>query len=153
MQPHALLIELMDRARSIAGSDYKLAKQIGVTPQTLSNWRHGEKPCPAADVALIAEVAGLDPQEWLSRATLWKYQGTAKGDKLHKALGKTSAAITGVLVSSGAAAEVICRTIPLEYVSEWVIRCSTMYRLVKLITPLSITLLHRFSNHRLLSLS
>jgi len=153
MQPHTLLIELIDKAHLIAGSDYRLAKQIGVTPQTVSNWRHGEKPCPPADVALIAEVVGLDPQEWLARATLWKYEGTAKGDKLNKALGKTSAAITAVLASGGAAAVAIFETIPLGNVSEWVISCSTMYRLVKFKTPLSITFHTGLSTKTLLSLS
>lgn len=153
MQPPALLIELIDKAALIAGSDYKLAKKIGTTPQTMSNWRHGAKPCPAADVALIAEVAGLDPQEWLSRATLWKYSGTAKGDKLHKALGKTSAAITGVLVSSGAAAASVFETIPFTYLPDWLSWCSTMYRKVKLFPPISITFRTGISINPLLSLS
>lgn len=139
MQPHPDLIELIDRASLIAKSDYKLAHLIGVSPQTMSNWRHGEKPCHPADVALIAETLGLDPQEWLARATLWKYEGTKKGDKLQKALGKTSVAITGVLASSGAVAATISNAIPSVNVSEWLIWASTMYRKVKFFTPESIT--------------
>ena len=121
------LIVLIDAGRSIAGSDYKLAKMIGVTPQTVSNWRHGEKPCPPADVALLASVAGFDPQEWLTRATLWKYEGTDKGDRLMRVLGKTSAAITAVLASSGANAAANFGYGMPDTVREWIKACSTMY--------------------------
>lgn len=121
------LIVLIDAGRSIAGSDYKLAKLIGVTPQTVSNWRHGEKPCPPADVALLASVAGFDPQEWLTRATLWKYKGTDKGDRLMRVLGKTSAATIAVLASSTANAAINFGYGIADGIGAWITACSTMY--------------------------
>lgn len=102
---------LIDKAKSIAGSDYALAKLLEVTPQTVSNWRYGRKPCPAADVALMAGIAGLDATAWLVRATLAKHEGTTKGDQLYKALGKALRVNGAALASSGLSALVICSVI------------------------------------------
>lgn len=85
---------LIDRATAIAGTRYKLAQALGVPPTMIYQWQKG-KPCPAADVALMAQIAGLDPVEWLVRATLEKYQGTEKGEQLQRALGKLSPATGG----------------------------------------------------------
>lgn len=126
MQDLQQLNVLMDAAKAIAGSDYKIAALLEVTPQTVSNWRKGKKPCPAADIALLASVAGLDAQQWLVRATIEKHEGTAKGDKLIRALGKASRAIGGISASAGVAALATC-------LIHWGdIAHSTMYRLVKL---------------------
>jgi len=100
MQDLQKLNELIDRASEAAGSDYKLAKTMEVLPQTVSNWRHGRKACPAADVALMAHIAGLDASDWLIRAVIEKHAGTPKGDKLFEALGKGSRA-TGDLALYG----------------------------------------------------
>lgn len=88
---------LLDKARETCGSDYKVAKTIGATPQNVSDWRHERRTCMPEDIALLAAVAGLDAQAWLSRATVERYEGTPKGDRLMKALGKA-------LVLTGAAA-------------------------------------------------
>lgn len=96
------LDQLIDKASTKAGSDYKLAKMIGVSRQAVSNWRHGAKHCPVADQVLMAELAGLDAQAWNARATVAQYAGTPKGDMLYRALGKALAATGAVLVSSGA---------------------------------------------------
>ncbi len=39
--------ELLDRAKGRTGSDGLTAKALGATPQRLSQWRHGSRPCPA----------------------------------------------------------------------------------------------------------
>jgi len=62
---------------------------------------------PAADVALVAELAGYDPVEWVSRAVAAQHEGTPKGIKLQSALKKALAATGAVIVSSGAAASTI----------------------------------------------
>ena len=98
------LPQLLDKAKEKAGSDYKIAKMLHTTPQTVSNWRHGRKTCPAADVALLAAVAGLDPAEWLSRAVLAQHEGTPKGEQLSKVLGKLLVATGAALATSGASA-------------------------------------------------
>ena len=98
------LPQLMDKAREKAGSDYKLAKMLHTTPQTVSNWRHGRKTCPVADVVLMAEVAGLDPDEWLRRALVEQYAGTTKGEHLYRILGKWAIATGAALATTGASA-------------------------------------------------
>ena len=82
------LIDLLDRAKSHAGSDYKVAQLLGVQRQVLSDWRNGRKTCTPEDQALLAAVAGLDPEEALIRAVITKHANTAKGERLLTALGK-----------------------------------------------------------------
>jgi hypothetical protein len=132
MQHHETLIELIDEASKVVGSDYKLAQVLEVSRQTVSNWRHGHKPCPAADVALMASVAGLDAEAWLVRATIEKYEGTAKGDRLYKALGKVLLATGAAVASSGASATVIFGSMVHDTLAGWLVTYSTMYRNVKL---------------------
>jgi len=104
------LDQLIDRAKAKTGSDYATAKALGVSRMTVSNWRHGKKPCSAPDVALLAEVAGLEPDKWLMRATVTQHEGTPKGDKLMRALGKALLATGAAIASNGASAAVICST-------------------------------------------
>lgn len=132
MQDLQQLNELIDEAARVAGSDYKLAKLLEVTPQTVSNWRHDRKPCPAADVALMASVAGLNAEAWLIRAVVEKHQGTAKGDRLMKALGKGLLLTGAAIASSGAsAAAIFSRVEPSHLVQLVSLAASTMYRRVK----------------------
>lgn len=98
MKPN-YLDELINRAAKVAGSDSKLAELIDVSRQAVSDWRHGRKPCPPADVALMAELAGLDPEAWTARAVIQQHEGTKKGAKLEKAL-KKAALVTGAALAS-----------------------------------------------------
>ncbi len=111
MQSTDELILLIDKAAAIAGSDYKLAKQLGIGRQTVSNWRHHQAPCPVEMQALLAHIAGLDPISELARAVVRKHEGTAKGDALMKALGKALLATGAALGSAGASALPIGSTI------------------------------------------
>lgn len=104
------LDQLIDKASKAAGSDYKLAQMLETSRFNVSNWRHGKKPCPVGDVALMAEIAGLEVQEWLARAVVEQYHGTSKGEKLYMALGKVLAATGAAVVSVGASAEPIFST-------------------------------------------
>ncbi len=87
------IVELIDRASEAAGSANKLAKLIETTQPCISEWRSGRRTCPPGDVALMAHVAGLDAGEWTLRAVAAKYEGTAKGEMLTRALkiGSTAA--------------------------------------------------------------
>lgn len=124
------LISLMDKASAIAGSDYKLAQAIGVSRQTVSNWRHGHKPCPVEDQTLMAAIANLDPIAELARAIVRKHEGTAKGDMLMKALGKASLVTGAVLGSVGASAHQIFSTVQsvpsFATAAEWIVGIYTM---------------------------
>ncbi len=93
------LDQLIQRASDAAGSDYRLAQLLEVPRQNLSAWKHGRKTCPAADVVLMAEIAGLEPEKWAARALVSQYEGTTKGDKLFRALGKLLPAIGVIKIS------------------------------------------------------
>lgn len=97
-------ITLLDKAKESSSSDYKTAKMLGVTPQIVSDWRHGRRKPQPEDMALLAAIAGMDPEAWLVRAVLEKHAGTKKGEKLFTALGKerpaTGAGSGGFLRSS-----------------------------------------------------
>lgn len=127
MQDQDQLHELLDMASKVVGSDYKLAQVLEVSRGQVSDWRHGRKPCPPADMALMASVAGLDAEAWLVRATIAKYEGTAKGDRLYKALGKALLATGAAVASSGASATAIFgNTVP-NTLGDWLVACSAMY--------------------------
>jgi len=104
MQKPDYLDQLIDLASKVAGSDYKLAQELNTSRQSVSDWKHGRKTCPAGDVALMAEMAGMDPEAWLARATVAQYAGTPKGEKLAVVLGKALLATGAAVVSSGASA-------------------------------------------------
>jgi DNA-binding transcriptional regulator YdaS (Cro superfamily) len=93
---------LIDKASSIAGSQYKLGQLLGISHSTMSQYKSG-RPCPPEDVARIAAVAGYEPVDWLVRATLEKHAGTKKGEQLAKVLGK-ALLVTGAASGSFSAA-------------------------------------------------
>lgn len=128
------LNELLTKAaQSIGGNDTKLAKTLGVSPQRISNWRHGHKTCQPEDQALLASLAGLNAIEVLARATVKQHEGTPKGDLLMRALGKTLLATGGVLGTAGAsAAETSSLTTATGQMADWIrLALGTMYRKVK----------------------
>jgi hypothetical protein len=101
------LTQLIDEASKKAGNDNKLSKALEVNRSAVSDWRAGRKTCPAADQVLMAELAGFKAEEWAARALVAQYEGTSKGDKLFRALGKTLAPIGAVVASFGASARPI----------------------------------------------
>ena len=80
--------QLLDAAADATGSDYKTAQAMGVTRMMLSDWRTGRRNPQPEDHALLAMLAGKDPEEALVRAVLEKHRDTAKGERLLSALGK-----------------------------------------------------------------
>ncbi len=90
----AVLGELIERAAKECGSQKALAERLNVLPHRISEWKSGALKCPPEDVALIADIAGLPAEDWLVRATLWKHEGSAKGERLKKAVGRLSALTT-----------------------------------------------------------
>ena len=123
------LLELIDRASRAAGSQTKLADMLLVPRTRVSNWKSGSQPCPAADIALMAHVAGMDAEAWASRALVAQYEGTPKGELLASVLGKALQATGAVIASSGAkvaamavlAAKLLC-TVP-DGATGYFIRC------------------------------
>lgn len=123
---------LLNAAQAATGSDYKTAKALGITPQRLSDWRHGRQTPQPEDHALLAQIAGLDPMEAMARAVLFKHADTPKGERLLSALGK------GLQVTGGAAILLISLSAGFLAPSEAraAVRTSitTMYRKVKSLT-------------------
>lgn len=101
------LDQLIDKASQAAGNDSKLANMLEVNRQAVNDWRKGRKTCPVADQTLMAGIAGLDAPAWHARATVAAYEGTSKGDKLYRVLGKALLATGAVIASSGVNALVI----------------------------------------------
>ena len=122
MEKPEFLDQLINMASAAAGSDYKLAKALEVTSQRVSDWRHGRQKVPAADVALMAHLAGMDAEAWASRALIWQYEGTPKGEKIAAVLGKALAVTGAALGSFGASAATLGTSTVLEPVS-YLIRC------------------------------
>lgn len=97
---------LIDAAKAKAGSDYKVAQMLGITPARLGDWRAGRQTAQPEDHALIAAIAGLDPEEALVRAVIAKHADKPKGERLLSVLGnvlrRTGAAVTlGFFASVG----------------------------------------------------
>ncbi len=121
------LNELIDRASSIAGSDYKLAQALKIPRGHVSQWRHGKRTATPEDQAQLAGLAGLDAQAWLVRATLQKHEGTEKGDRLMKVLGKALLATGATVASAGASAAAIFGSTAHNALTEVLTAYSTMY--------------------------
>lgn len=117
------LDQLLDQAAAVAGSDYALAKLLDVNRSAISMWRSGTRVCQVENVVLLAEIAGLKPEEWAARALVAQYEGTAKGDKLYRALRKFLPAIGAVIASSGAHANAIFSTNAVTNAIDYFIRC------------------------------
>ena len=95
-EPLNLLIE---KAASIVGSEYKLARALGYPPQTLTAWKAGRRTCTPSDRARLAGFARLDAVQELVRATIEQSKGV-KREQLEKVLGKLSPQTGAVLHSA-----------------------------------------------------
>lgn len=61
------LDRLLDRAKSVTGSDYATAKRLGITDSAISQWRNRPKSAPDPERAFaLADLLGLDPVEVLA---------------------------------------------------------------------------------------
>lgn len=115
------LDELINRASKAAGSDAALARELEQTRAAVSNWRNDRTPCPPADQALMAAIAGLDAEAWGARALIAQHEGTTKGAKLEAALKKAFLATGAVIASSSASAAPVINAGQNLY--EYFIRC------------------------------
>lgn len=109
---------LIDAAAKVAGSENKLAKQLGIKQQHVNAWKHGLRTATPEDQALLAAIAGFDPVQTLARATVEKWEGKPKGDRLRKVLGKLMPATGAVLGFAGAGVLAIY-----SRMSDWAIQC------------------------------
>lgn len=82
------LRELIEKAAERAGSHKALADALKVTPQRVSEWKAGGRPCPLEAQAQIAEAAGEDAKAWV-----WA--------EVQRRLGKCLQAVGGLLLCCG----------------------------------------------------
>lgn len=94
MQSTDELKKLIETAGSICGSEYKLAKRMGIPQQMLTDWKAARRTCSPTDRAILAGIAGLDAQAELVRATLEREQGSRRGDMLEALLGPKAQEVT-----------------------------------------------------------
>lgn len=99
LSPQDVLRELIDRAAKNTGTKAALARQLGVPPTRLNEWRGGHRPCPPEIVAIIADIAGMPGEEWLARASLWYAKEKPYYDLLVRAVGKYAPPTTGAAAS------------------------------------------------------
>lgn len=128
---------LIDTASKLTGSDGKLARSIGVSPTLINDWKHGRKRCAPEDVAIIASIAGFNADEWALKAMVWRWEGTPKGDRLMRALGKTLLATGAAVASVGASAAEIYSSIHQQFNF---IRCIKRLNLLPNVNRRSLTL-------------
>lgn len=86
---------LLTRAIEKSGTEYKLAKRLGVSTSLIYERRISPELW-----ALIADIAGEDPTQALVQATIEKAKGKPRFQWLADALGKSLAA--GVVATIGA---------------------------------------------------
>jgi DNA-binding transcriptional regulator YdaS (Cro superfamily) len=80
---------LIAKAAAIAGSEYKLAKLLGIPQPHVSAWKSGKRTCTPGDRARLAGFAHEDAQQELARATINAATGI-KREQLQRLLGKLS---------------------------------------------------------------
>ncbi len=75
------IAELIERAKKATGSQLAVGEKIGRPHSRISEWKAGRRKPDAADIMLLAEVAGLPPLETLAeiecqldadRASVWQ---------------------------------------------------------------------------------
>jgi DNA-binding transcriptional regulator YdaS (Cro superfamily) len=54
---------LIEAAAVATGSQTALASQIGVSPNRISDWKQGVRPCPIETQVELCELAGLSESE------------------------------------------------------------------------------------------
>ncbi len=75
---------LIEKGKSIYGSQRALAEEIGVHETHISMWQKGKRPCTAPDRAALATAVNEDPAEAAIEAAL-------EGINLEKPQGKRAA--------------------------------------------------------------
>lgn len=94
------IARLISKAGEKCGSEYKLAKAMGIPQSTLSNWKSESRKCTPGDRARLAGFAREDAVQELVRATIEAAKGT-KREQLQRVLGKLSRQ-TGAAASTAA---------------------------------------------------
>jgi DNA-binding transcriptional regulator YdaS (Cro superfamily) len=98
MSTDARLVFLIDKAVSVVGSEYKVAKLLKMSQANLSAAKAGRRRCTIHHRALLASIAGEDVQRELNEATIEQAPEPVR-EALRQVLGKASRATGGALHS------------------------------------------------------
>jgi DNA-binding transcriptional regulator YdaS (Cro superfamily) len=79
--------QLVEAAACKVGSDYRLSQELGVSRSLVSEWKAGKRPCPVPQQAAMADIAGIDVERVIAEAIIEQTRGTARGERLARALG------------------------------------------------------------------
>lgn len=90
---------LLDRAKTVTGSDAETARRIGVGPNHLSDFRHGREKCPWKKHLALCDVAGLSPSETVQH--MQDVAGIATGKLAAGVVGFSLLAVLGVADTAG----------------------------------------------------
>ncbi|WP_423824056.1 helix-turn-helix transcriptional regulator [Salinisphaera sp. SPP-AMP-43] len=71
--------DLLNDAKLETGSDYKTAKAIGISRQTLSNARHGVHKLELSTIGSLAELCGKDPLKTIAAVAAEREGQSKKG--------------------------------------------------------------------------
>jgi predicted transcriptional regulator len=93
------IAHLIEKAGQNVGSEYKLAKLLGVSTSTVSDWKCSRVPCSPGDRARLAGFAGEDAVQELVRGTIDSAKGQVRKEQLEKLLGKWLHQTGGAVVS------------------------------------------------------
>lgn len=96
--PNSGTIALIQQAAQRVGSEYKLAKVLGIPQHHISEWKSGDRNCVPADRARLAGLAGEDAVLELVRATLEQSKGK-RAEQLRTLMGNALPRIGGAAVT------------------------------------------------------
>ena len=133
MQDKKDVARLIEEAKKAAGSYRAISQMTGILPPNLSSIKAGNREASPEELALLAEVAGMNAAEWLVRGVIAKHEGTEKGTRLLRALGKSLPAITALVAASNGHAAIAGELV--QQAANWhahlMILLYTMYSNVK----------------------
>lgn len=96
---------LIDEAAAKIGGQNKLARAMHYTSANVSEWRKGTRSCPVQAQALMADIAGLSPQELTLYVVIEQERNPERKERLLEVLGKgfarMSAACLALIFASG----------------------------------------------------
>lgn len=96
------IAELIERAKDATGSQLAVAEKIGRPHSRISDWKAGRRKPDAADIMLLAEVAGVPVFETLAEVEM--ELDTERSSVWQRALGNLRAAGVAATVLLGATA-------------------------------------------------
>lgn len=102
MQEPTTLKDLIELAAEKVGSQRKLAEALGQDEKSISSWKKG-RACSLSFQATIAELAGVDPKEWVWRQVQEKRgKESATKSMLKRALHASALGVLAMLGTFGA---------------------------------------------------